>query len=89
MLLYSFNIIGPFLLRHCLKAKTLVKAERLVVSEQLQYLDQTAVGWLRLGKAGEKNHNDCIFKKKRVSSDVESLLYTGFQVLREKGVTLH
>lgn len=89
MLFNSSTITAPFLLHHCLKAKTLVKLEMLVVSEQLQYLDQMTVWWVRVGKAGEENHNDCIFKQKREFCDVELLLYTGFQVLHEEGVTLH
>lgn len=89
MLFNSSTIIAPFLLHHCLKAKTLVKLEMLVVSEQLQYVEQMDVWWLRVGKAGEKNHNDCIFKQKREFCDGESLLYKDYQVLREEGVILH
>lgn len=36
---------------------------------------------------GKKNHNDYIYEQKREFSDGESLLYTGFQVLHEEGVT--
>lgn len=54
MLFNSSTIAAPFLLHRCLKAKTLVKREMLVVSEQLQYLDLMTVRWLRVGKAGEK-----------------------------------
>lgn len=59
----------------------------LVVSEQFQCLDQMTFWWLRVGKARYKNHDDCIFKQKRGFYDGESVLYTGFQVLREEGVT--
>lgn len=87
MLFNTSTITAPFLLHHCLKAKTLVKLEMLVVSEQPQYLDQMT-GGLQLGGRG-KNHNDCLFKQKREFCDEELLLYTGFQVLCEEGVTLH
>lgn len=43
MLLNSSTITDHFLLHPCLKAKTLVKLEMLVVSEQLQLLDQMTV----------------------------------------------
>lgn len=64
MLFNSYTVTASFLLHHCLKAKTLVKLEMPVVSEQLQYLDKMADWWLRGEKAGEKNHNVCISSRR-------------------------
>ena len=88
MLFNSSTITAPFLLHHCLKAKILIKLQMLVVSEQPQYLDQMTVWWLRVGKQGKKI-TMTVCSSRRGNSDGKSLLYTGFQVLREEGVTLH
>lgn len=57
----SSTITAPFLLHPCLKAKTLVKLEMLVVSEQLQYMDQMTVCWLRFGKARQKKKSQWLY----------------------------
>lgn len=52
----------------------MVKREMLVVSEQLHYLDQTAVWWLREGRAG-KNHDNSDYGQKKGILRGELVLY--------------